>query len=127
MSAAVIRFEQSVAMPIGPFRRLFAVAADSLRGLSYVRAAEKDERDGFPFTAAWEWQRAAECLGWISIIADRCWREWERIVHLPRRLAGPIGESEMTPVFILQPVAAPERGQAQTAESLVFALDSRAA
>ena len=128
MSAAVISFNQSVAAPVGPFRRLLAIAADSLHGLGYWRAAEKDEKDGFPFTAAWEWQRAAECLSWTSIFADRCWRQWERIVHLPRRLAAPIGEPDITPVFVMQPVAAPDQANfAQSAEGLVFAIDSRAA
>ena len=127
MSAAMISFDMNVAAPVGPFRRFLGKAADSLRGLVYVRAAAKDEKDGFPFTAAWEWQRAAECLGWISIIADRCWREWERIVHLPRYLAAPIGWDELTPVFVMQPVAADNVEFGQGADGLVFAVDSRAA
>ena len=104
------------------------MAADSLRGLGYWRAAEKDEKDGFPFTAAWEWQRAAECFGWTAGLSDRCWREWERIVHLPRRLANPIGESELSSVFVMQQVPAPDHVEfAQAADGPVFAIDSRAA
>ena len=91
MKAAVIGFESNAA---GSLRSLYTFTADSMRGVGYWRAAEKDEQDGLPFTAAVEWQRAAECLHWIAPIADRCWREWERIMHLPRNLSNPFGESE---------------------------------
>jgi hypothetical protein len=91
MKAAVIGFESNAA---GPLRSLCAFTADSMRGVGYWRAAEEDEQDGLPFTAAQEWQRAAECFRWIAPIADRCWREWERIMHLPRNLSNPIEESE---------------------------------
>jgi hypothetical protein len=60
-------------------------------GLRYVRAARLHENDGLEFTAAMEWRKAAELSSWISLLANRYWREWERIMHLPRRLAEPIG------------------------------------
>jgi hypothetical protein len=69
------------------------IATDLKLGWDYWRAAERDEENGFPFTAATEWQQAAECFGSIPLISDHCWREWERILHLPRHLAGPIVES----------------------------------
>ena len=127
MSAAVMSFDKNVAAPVGPFRRLIATAADSLHGLGYWFAAEKDEKDGFPLTAAWEWQRAAECLSWTSTLADRCWRQWERIVHLPRQLSAPIGEPDITPVFVMQRVPADHVEFGQGADALVCAIDSRAA
>ena len=73
--------------------RLPGIATDWKLGWGYWRAAERDEKNGFPFTAATEWQRAAECFGLIPLISDHCWREWERILHLPRQFAGPIVES----------------------------------
>lgn len=57
----------------------------------YCGAAKRDEHNGFPFTAAMEWRKAAEMSSWITLLANRYWREWERIMHLPRRLAEPIG------------------------------------
>lgn len=59
----------------------------------YVRAAERDLRDGFPYTAAMEWQNAAELLPAKTRAVEYCWRRWEQIMHLPRRLAGPITDS----------------------------------
>ena len=59
----------------------------------YCWLARRDERHGFAYTAALEWRKAAE-LAPFSAMADQCWREWERIMHLPRRLAGPIAEAE---------------------------------
>ena len=63
----------------------------SARALQYCRAARRDERNGFPYTAAVEWHEAANLFASNSWLANRCWSEWERIMHLPRRLAQPIG------------------------------------
>jgi hypothetical protein len=71
-------------------RRVLKLAGPIL-ALRYRRAAQRDENNGLPFTAAMEWRRAAELSSWITLLANRYWREWERIMHLPRRLAGPIG------------------------------------
>lgn len=73
---------------------LVKVAA-ALYAIQYCRAAQQDERNSFPFTAAVEWQKAAVLFGMVAPrLADRCWREWERIMRIPRRLAGPL---EATP------------------------------
>ena len=58
--------------------------------MRYCLAARRDEKNGFPLTAALEWRKAADLVGPIGPMADRCWIEWERIMHLPRHLAGPI-------------------------------------
>ncbi len=58
--------------------------------MRYCLAAQRDEMSGFPFTAAGVWRKAAELLGPITPMSDRCWLEWERIMRLPRHLAGPI-------------------------------------
>lgn len=58
----------------------------------YCRAAQRDERNGFPLTAAMEWRHAAELLGFLPGFCDYCWREWERIMNLPRDFARPITE-----------------------------------
>jgi hypothetical protein len=54
-------------------------------------AAQRDERNGFPLTAAMEWRKAAEVSEPITLLADHCWREWERLMRLPRHLAAAIG------------------------------------
>ena len=59
--------------------------------IDYCRAAQRDERNGYELTAAMEWQKAADLMNSISA-ADFCWRQWERIMCLPRRLAQPIPE-----------------------------------
>ena len=71
------------------------VSAHSLASLAvfvkafhYACTAEEDERNRFPYTAAMEWSHAAELFGTTTPAADYCWRQWERIMQLPRRLAG---------------------------------------
>jgi len=61
--------------------------------MRYCLAAQQDEKNGFPFTAAMGWRKAAELFVPITSMSDRCWVEWERIMRLPRQLAGPIGAS----------------------------------
>lgn len=61
----------------------------------YVWAAHKDERSGFLYTAAIEWRDAAELLLPITLAAEYCWRQWERIMHLPRELAIPFRASQV--------------------------------
>ncbi len=67
--------------------------ARPVRAIHYGRAAERDEHNGFPYTAAMEWRNAAELCGPDTRAAAYCWRQWERIMHLSRRLAGPINVS----------------------------------
>jgi hypothetical protein len=75
------------------------------KALHYGRAAQRDERNAFPYTAAMEWRHAAELFVSGSLAADYCWRQWERIMQLPRRLAGPISSSR--PVIVpLNPTSA---------------------
>jgi hypothetical protein len=74
-------------------QQLMVVAFSSAIVMRYCLAAQRDEKNGFPLTAAMEWRKAAELLAPITPISERCWREWERIMRLPRRLAGPIGAS----------------------------------
>jgi hypothetical protein len=71
--------------------QLMVVAFSSAVAVRYCLAAQRDEKNGFPLTAAMEWRKAAELLAPLTPMSDRCWREWERIMRLPRRLAGPIG------------------------------------
>ncbi len=73
--------------------RLSSVLAGPMLAISVCRAAYRDERNGFPFAAALEWRKAAELSTWMPLLAERCWREWERIMRLPRRLAEPLGLS----------------------------------
>src|SRR6266849_70040 len=65
------------------------------RLLAKCQEARRDERNGFPFSAAMEWREAAGLCASISLLADFCWRKWERITHLPRQMATPIGTTSM--------------------------------
>jgi len=73
---------------------ILLTAKSNERALAYCAAAEQDEQAGFVMTAAFEWRRAAECFAWDTDSADRCWQNWERLMHLPRVLAHAIGASE---------------------------------
>jgi len=61
-----------------------------LKALHLRRAAHRDERNGFLYTAAIEWRHAAELFAPNSAASDYCWRQWERTMLLPRRLAEPL-------------------------------------
>ena len=75
------------------------------KALHYGRAAQRDERNGFPYTAAMEWRLAAELLASGSFPAEYCWRQWERLMHLPQRLAVPVSSSRhvMVPANPISP------------------------
>jgi hypothetical protein len=76
--------------PVWKLRRLLALAGTASLALRYCLAAQRDEKNGFPFTAAMEWHKAAELS--VPPFAELCWRQWERIVKLPRYMAEPIGD-----------------------------------
>ena len=62
------------------------------KALYYGCAAHRDENAGFLYTAAIEWRHAAEVFDPNTLPAEYCWRQWERIMQLPRRLADPISD-----------------------------------
>jgi hypothetical protein len=80
------------------------------RAFQYVYAAHRDERNGYPYTAAMEWRDAAELLLPITLAAEHCWRQWERIMHLPRQMAMPFRASHI----VAFPQNAAFTGQART-------------
>jgi hypothetical protein len=71
-----------------------AITSMMMAAGAYCSAAESDERRGFPYTAAMEWRQAAELLAGVPAMAEQCWREWERLMRLPRRLAAPLDPRE---------------------------------
>lgn len=73
------------------------------KAFQYGCAAERDECKRLPYTAAMEWRKAVELLPANTRAAEYSWRQWERIMRLPRRLAGPIGVSK--PIAFPAPVA----------------------
>jgi hypothetical protein len=76
------------------------------RAIHYTLGAVRDERNGFSYTAAMEWRQAAGLFAPGTRAAEYFWRQWERIMHLPRRLAGPIGISCQTaPVSPVAPAS----------------------
>lgn len=72
-------------------QRLIVLASSPAIAMRYCLAAQRDEKNGFPLSAAMEWRKAAELLAPFSSMSNRCWCEWERIMRLPRRLGGAIG------------------------------------
>lgn len=70
------------------------------KAFHYGRAAQRDERKGFWYTAATEWRTAADLVGPKTRAAEYCWRQWERIMHLPRRLAGAVDVSQPVPISL---------------------------
>jgi len=58
-----------------------------VQAIQYCRAALRDERSGFSMTAAVQWRKAARLAGPIGPLAEHCWREWERIMNVPRSFA----------------------------------------
>lgn len=95
-------------------RNLVVVASGMAVGLRYCRLAQRDEQNGFPYTAAFEWRKAAELLRPFGGLASRCWLEWERIMEMPRRLAIPLAADEppispvRQPETLIQPESARE-------------------
>ena len=109
--------------PVGVYRRLVAIAAGWKLALCYYQAAKRDENAGFPFTAAMEWRKAAELFRLFPIARQRCWRQWERIMNLPRRFATPIVEGGDS---VLQFALASNRGEVLTDAANDATLDSAA-
>lgn len=72
--------------------RWLSTVAIPARAFQYGCAAERDERRGLPYTAAMQWRKAAELFPPDTRAAEYFWRQWERVMQLPRRLAGPIEE-----------------------------------
>jgi hypothetical protein len=77
-------------IPTALWMQLMTALSGLLLAIAYSRAAQRDEKNGYAFTAALEWRKAAELMSPIPALADRCWTQWERVMHLPRRLAQPI-------------------------------------
>jgi hypothetical protein len=73
----------------------FVRVTGPLLAMRLRRRAQKDEMDGLLFTAAMEWRIAAELCAPNRILAGWCWREWERIMHLPREMAGPVRKTSI--------------------------------
>jgi hypothetical protein len=71
--------------------RLMAVITGPAAAIAYCREAQRDESNGHEFTAAMKWRRAAQLIAFIPFASDLCWKQWERVMRLPRRLAVPIG------------------------------------
>jgi len=80
-------YEGRAAWRLEALAELAGTAAVAFR---YCLAAQRDEKNGFPYTAAMEWQQAAGLVT-FGPFADFCWRNWERIVGLPREMAEPFG------------------------------------
>ncbi len=101
---------------------LIAVSALAV-ALRYCRMAQQDEASGFPCTAALEWRRAAELCG-CDRIAGHCWRQWERIMGVPRQMSVPVGAMAvpLAPAPIIQiPAAPPRPARCRLSKSAVLA------
>jgi hypothetical protein len=66
-----------------------------------------------------EWQFAAGLFASNTFAGEYCWRQWERIVRIPRRLAGPIGDSR--PVLLEEPIRVTQSGMEPSSDDLFLA------
>jgi hypothetical protein len=89
------------AMVVVAWTRALAALAVPVEAIACCRAAQRDERKGYQFAAAMEWRKAAQHLAAIPTASGFCWKQWERIMHLPRRFANPIVDDTM-PQFVPQ-------------------------
>ena len=71
--------------------RNFGLPWNRAKALDCRRNAQREERNGFKYAAAMKWRSAAELFAPDARAVEYCWREWERIMQLPRRLAGTVG------------------------------------
>lgn len=101
-------------------RSLLEVAGFEVIGRVLVKCqqARRDERNGFPFSAAMEWRDAAGLCASISLLSDFCWREWERIMRLPRQMATPIGGAPMS--LVEAPGTSPAQQPLLTSEAFLL-------
>lgn len=53
----------------------------------YHRRARCSEAEGYPYTSAMQWRKAAELFATEDWIAEKCWQKWERIMCLPRKFS----------------------------------------
>jgi hypothetical protein len=80
---------QAVAAVAAQYITGVALTAEFLR---YACAALRDERNGYQYTAAIQWRRAAELFVLNTAPEEYCWRQWERIMRVPRKFAVPISD-----------------------------------
>lgn len=86
--------------------RWLSTVAIPARAFQYGCAAERDERNGLPYTAAMQWRKAAELFPRDTLAAEYFWRKWERVMQLPRRLAMPV-DDRRSAVVLEMPGSAP--------------------
>jgi hypothetical protein len=67
-----------------------------------------------------EWRKAAELFAPNTRAAEYSWRKWERIMHLPRRLAEPVNDSQQA-AFPLPPASASRSEMAPALSHVSFA------
>ncbi len=80
--------DNSTKLAVGGAHAWFSIVIPAI-ALQYAWVASRDERRGLTYTAAMHWRKAAEIFGPNTRIAEYFWCQWERIMQLPRRLAGP--------------------------------------
>lgn len=90
--------------------RLLAAITGPVEVIACCRTAQRDEKNGYKFTAAMEWRKAAQHLAGIPTASEFCWKQWERIMRLPRRLANPIAD-DITTQFVPERRAEGELGK----------------
>jgi hypothetical protein len=101
-----------------PFRRWsLSRITGPLLAMRLRRRARKDEKDGFLFTAAMEWRMAAELCAPNRILSGWCWREWERIMHLPRQMEAPARGASIAGLEAGRHTSTIYRGQPVVADS----------
>ncbi len=104
---AAMKCRKNYSVEVAIASRWLSSVAITARAFQYGCAAERDERNGLPYTAAVEWRKAAELFPPDTRAAEYFWRQWERVMQLPRRLAYPVEDSPMTAPLELAPSLRP--------------------
>lgn len=100
-----LRAEPQTARDGGPGAWWLRTITVPMKAFQHSRTALRNKRNGFTYSAALEWRHAAELFAPNTLGSEYCWLQWERIMHLPRRLADPIGVP-VTTVVQLTPASA---------------------
>lgn len=103
-----------------PKPSIAANARSMMRALLYASAARKHEQTQFPYTAAMEWRLAAELFGSNTLVGSYFWHRWERIMHVPRLLAGPITDFQTFALLPDQPALVTQKKTQSSIDRVPF-------
>ena len=116
-----MKCRKNYSLAIAVAARWLSTVAIPARAFQYGCAAERDERRGLQYTAAMQWRKAADLFPPDTRAAEYFWRQWERVMQLPRRLADPI-EDRPSAARLELVHSAPDRVAVEPAEEFSLPL-----